>query len=196
MRRPSSNTFGSSGGRGDERLASAQTSCWSGGVSELPSSWVVQRRASLLDLAFLAFGVFIGLFFSVVLCGGVGGLVWRASQGTLFEGGAPTLTAVVKYVAIGLFGAGFGLVMLRTTVGSLLDLIGLEVVVHGPVEQLKALRGTRGTSYRMVVQGEEIEVPFEVYKTLFVNAPVWARAGRFERGLKVLARPASDVPRR
>ncbi|MFZ5440002.1 MAG: hypothetical protein ACOZQL_08325 [Myxococcota bacterium] len=161
---------------------------------ELPASWAIQYRASFLQLAFLGFSVFVGLFFSLVMCGGVGFLVWSAARGTLALE-TRTTKELVQYALGGLFGVAFGAVMLRTTVGSLLDLVGVEVAVHGPVEELKALRGGRGVSYRMVVQGVEIEVPDHVYRTLYKGAPVRARAGRFERNLKELARPAGEVPR-
>lgn len=159
-----------------------------------PASWVVQHRRSVFDVGLLAFAVFVGAFFCLVLLGGAtAGVVWAVREGR-FSGAS--VAERLKYGFGALFGLGFGVVMLKTTVGSLLDLVGVEVVVSGPVQALKALRGTRSTSYRMVVQGEEIEVPHAVFATLSVQTPVWARAGRFERGLKELARPAGDLPRR
>ncbi|MCU0694968.1 MAG: hypothetical protein MUC96_00410 [Myxococcaceae bacterium] len=155
----------------------------------MPAGWVVHYRASFVDRLLLTFAVFVGLFLSLVVVGGVGVLVVKlVREGTSAFASAST-RSLVSYGVAALFGPFFAFMMLRTTVGSFLDLIGFEVVVHGPIEKLEVIKGSRAPSFRMVVQGESIELPGSVYETLREDFAVWATAGRFERSLKVLARP-------
>ncbi|MDX2011891.1 MAG: hypothetical protein SFW67_16985 [Myxococcaceae bacterium] len=154
-----------------------------------PEGWVEHYRASFFQRALLAFSVFVGLFLSLVAVGAMGVIVVRLlDDGTRIFARATTRD-FVSYGVAALFGPFFALMMLRTTVGSFLDLVGFEVVVHGPIDKLEVVTGSRGPSFRMTVQGESIDLPANLYETLREGLVVWATAGRFERSLKVLARP-------
>ena len=89
----------------------------------------------------------------------------------------------------------FGSFALRWSFGSLVDLFGAELVLYGPVEELKVHQGSKGR-HSAVVAGETVELSPEVFGTLAKGDRVWMRVSRFQRLLKELARPDRSSPPR
>lgn len=162
-------------------------------MSGFPISWAVQYRATFWQRVLLVYGSFIGLFFALVAFGGLTALAVGAAQGTLLKPGEPVGTEITKYVLVAGIALALGVTSIRSSFGSLADVLGFEVIAQGPVSELKATRGSRSASYFMVVEGERVELPAEVFSTLSNGQLVWVRVGRFERDLKELARPANEL---
>lgn len=162
-------------------------------MSELPASWVVRHRAPWYETAMLFLQGVMGLFFALVCLGAVGGAAWRAWHGAPSQTGAGVTLDAGRTLVVCAFGLWLGLVALRSGVGSLLDLLGAETVLHGPIEACTAHKGTRSTTFVVTVNGQRVELDAEVYSTLAAGDPVWMRVGRFQRLLKELRRPPADV---
>ncbi len=160
-----------------------------------PMGWVVQYRLRWYDTALLGYGAFIGLFFAVVSLGAFGFVVISTLDGTLLPPAERSVIAIGKYAAIALFALWFGSFSLRWSLGSLMDLVGAEVVLYGPVEELTVHRGSKGR-HCAVVAGGTVELSSDVFGTLAKGDRVWMRVGRFQRSLKELARPDRIAPPR
>ncbi len=151
-------------------------------------------RLGWFERALLGYGAFIGLFFAVVSLGAFGFVVTRTWEGTLLSPADRSVIAIATHAGIALFALWFGSVALRWSFGSLLDLLGAELVLYGPVEALTVHRGAKGRRYVAVIAGGTVDIPAEVFGTLAKGDPVWTRVGRFQRSLKELARPDRFAP--
>ncbi|MFO0630517.1 MAG: hypothetical protein U0325_33505 [Polyangiales bacterium] len=164
-------------------------------MSGPPASWVVQHRAPWHATALLLVQGVVGLFVALVCLGAVGGGAWRAWHGAPSLAATGGTLATARTLVVLAFGLWLGLVALRSGVGSLLDLLGAEVVLHGPLEARTVHRGARSRTFLVTVNGQRVELDDEVYGTLAAGDAVWMRVGRFQRLLKELRRPPADVAR-